>query len=149
MGNWQSPSGLASSASSPRCGEPFCAGFARVEFSRAMPARKASSLCGEVAEQSEGRKGSCRLPYTRNLKRRAPTHGHTPFLLQILLILFHTQHPGRVQHGQDHDADVGKGYSLSLCFLLSVLSRYSNFCHVHRHRIFCNNAAYHLLCVLY
>ena len=57
MGNGQSPSGLASSASSPRCGEPFCAGFARVEFSRAMPARKASSLCGEVAEHSDGRRG--------------------------------------------------------------------------------------------
>ena len=32
----------------------------------------------------------------------------TFFSIQILLILFHIQHPGRVQHGQDHDADIRK-----------------------------------------
>ncbi len=41
--------------------------------------------------------------------KQACTHiGHTPVLMQILLVLLHIQHSRRVQHGQHHDADVGK-----------------------------------------
>ena len=45
----QSPSGLASSASSPQSEEPFCAGFAR---------EKASSRSGEVTSEAKS-EGLC------------------------------------------------------------------------------------------
>ena len=60
----KSPSGLASSASSPQSEEPFCAGFAR---------EKASSRSGEVTSEVGGAFAPCRR---RSSPQKLPAAGH-------------------------------------------------------------------------